>query len=240
MPRAPLIAITATSRADGDTRRVRLGAAYVTAVEQAGGLPLILPPLSSVAGAEQLLDAADALLLTGGEDVSPDRYGAAPHPKLGDVNVARDATEIALVEIARQRALPTLAVCRGIQLVNVAFGGSLIQDIPSERPGTLDHDPGTPRAAGVHDVRVEPSSRLALAVGAPHLRVNSFHHQAADRVAEGLRATAWAPDGIIEGLEWDGSDWWMLAVQWHPEEMIGEEAEMGIFRAFVEEAKGRE
>src|SRR5581483_11975488 len=146
MPRPPRIAVTATTRLEGDTRRVRLNAAYATAIERAGAIPLVVPPLASIADAGCVLDAVHGLLLTGGEDVEPARYGATPHPKLGETHPQRDATEIALVEGARRRALPTLAICRGIQLLNVALGGSLIQDIPSERPDTIDHDPTTPRS----------------------------------------------------------------------------------------------
>lgn len=235
MPRPPLIAITAGARLDGGRRRVRLDAAYPAAVERAGGLPLIVPPLSSVAEAATLLAAASALLLTGGEDVDPDRYDAPRHPKLGAIDPVRDATEIALVGAARERALPTLAICRGIQLLNVALGGSLVQDIPSERPSTVPHDTDGPRDTRLHDVEVQPGSRLARALGTTRLSVNSLHHQAVDRVAEGLRATAWAPDGIIEGLEWDGPGWWAVAVQWHPEELAlqGSEADGALFSALV-------
>ena len=233
-PRPPVVAVTATIRAEADTRRIRLNAAYTTAVERAGALPIVIPPLSSIAEAARLLAGADALLLTGGEDVEPARYGAAPHPKTEPPSPERDATEIALLEAARARALPTLAICRGIQVLNVAFGGSLIQDIPSERPSAVDHDPQGARNDRVHEVEIEPGSRLAEALGGSHLRVNSFHHQAVDRVAEGLRATAWSPDGIIEGVEWDGAAWWAVGVQWHPEELDG--ADAGLFAALVRAA----
>jgi putative glutamine amidotransferase len=231
MSRPPLIAITATTRLDGGARRVRLNTSYLTAVERAGGIPLVIPPLASVADATRVLDAADALLLSGGEDIEPARYGATPHPKLEEVNLARDATEIALTAAARERAMPTLAICRGLQLVNVALGGSLIQDIPSERPNAINHTPNVPRDQRAHEIKIEPSSRLGAMFGNQSYRVNSIHHQAADRVAEGLRATAWAPDGIIEGLEWHNGDWWLVAVQWHPEELNGEDEK--LFEAFV-------
>lgn len=219
--RPPRIAISATTRTDDHRRRVRLNAAYVDAIERAGALPLVVPPLASITHASAILDACDGLVLTGGEDIAPERYNAAPDATVEEINPERDATEIALVEAARARACPTFAICRGLQLLNVALGGSLVQDIPSQRPGALDHDPAGPRSARVHEVEIEAGSTLARTLGSTRVRVNSFHHQAADRIAEGLRATAWAPDGIIEGLEWTGSPgWWALAVQWHPEELV--------------------
>lgn len=234
MPRPPLIAVTATVRPVEGVPRVRLNAAYLQAVERAGGLPVVVAPLASIAEAGRIIDAVDALLLTGGEDVDPARYDQPPHPKLDRVSPERDATELALVLAAQRRALPTLAICRGIQLLNVAFGGSLVQDIPSQRPDSLPHDPDGPRDRRVHEVQVEPGSRLASLLGATSLRVNSMHHQAVDEVADGLRATAWAPDGLIEGLEWAGRDWWAVAVQWHPEELEG--TDTALFRGMVHEA----
>lgn len=238
---APLIAVTATVRADDGARRVRLNAAYPRAIERAGGIPIVVPPLLRLAELDRVLDAVDGLLLTGGEDVDPAHYGAARHPATEDPSAERDATELALVAAAHRRALPTLAICRGIQLLDVALGGTLVQDIPSERTDALAHDPEGARDSRVHEVRLEPGSRLAEAIGTTCLTVNSFHHQAVDRIAEGLRATAWSPDGVIEGVEWGGGEWWALGVQWHPEELVdsGEEWERRLFQAFVNRARGR-
>lgn len=240
-PRKPIIAITATSEIVRDVRRIRLNAAYVRAVEQAGALPLVIPPLSAGADATALLDVAGGLLLTGGEDVDPSRYHVAPRPETGNPNEARDSTEISLVIAAKRRAMPTLAICRGVQLLNVALGGSLVQDIPAERPGGVDHDPESARDARVHDVEVESHSRLARSLEATELRVNSFHHQALDRVADGFQVSAHAPDGIIEGLEWKGSDWWAVGVQWHPEELTdtAEGWDRDLFAAFVSQISVR-
>lgn len=232
MPRPPLIAVTATIRPVEGAPRVRLNAAYLEAVERAGGLPVVVAPLASIAEVGRIIDAVDALLLTGGEDVDPARYDQPPHPTVDRVNPERDATEIALVLAAQRRALPTLAICRGIQLLNVALGGSLVQDIPSQRPGALAHDPEGPRDARVHEVQIEPGSRLATLLGARSLRVNSMHHQAVDEVADGLRATAWAADGLIEGVEWATPEWWLVGVQWHPEELTGKDE--GVFRGLME------
>ena len=135
--------------------------------------------------------------------------------------------------------LPVLAICRGPQLLNVALGGTLIQDIPSEVPNSLGHNAREDRSARVHDVNIDEGSRIADAVGATRITVNSLHHQSVRDVAPGLKVTATAPDGIIEGLESDTDDWWAIAVQWHPEEMNDspEPWDRGIFRAFAERLK---
>jgi putative glutamine amidotransferase len=231
----PVIAITAPLRTDDGSVRVRLGLSYPRAVEHAGALPVLVAPLLRNEDAGRIMDSADALLLTGGEDVEPSRYGATPHPTVTSVSAERDATEIALVEAAHERGKPVLAICRGIQLLNVTFGGTLVQDIPSERPGSLAHDQEDRHNSRVHPVRVEGGTRLASALGITDLQVNSFHHQSADRVGKGLRLAAKSPDGIVEGIEWAGDEWWAVGVQWHPEELDGH-IEAGLFRAFVHAA----
>lgn len=233
-PAAPLVALTATSAAADGIVRVRTNAAYVRALEAAGLVPLVLPPLNA-ANAERALDAVSGLVLTGGEDVAPWRYGESPHRALGSVNEARDAFELALIAAARDRGLPTLAICRGIQVLNVALGGTLVQDIPSECPTALPHAPGDGRAKRVHEIGVDSGSRLAEALGADRLPVNSAHHQSIARVADGLRVTARAPDGIVEGVEWATDEWWAVGVQWHPEELIEtpEVWDRGLFASFA-------
>ena len=240
--KASVVAITATEKDREGGLRVWLNAAYVRAIEGAGLVPLVVPPLTHPAQATAILERVDGLVLTGGEDIDPTHYGADAHPKAGEAHAARDATELALAHEARDRRLPTLAICRGIQLINVALGGTLVQDLPSERPGGLDHAPGAHRAARSHDLSVERGSRLAEALGATELSVNSSHHQAVDRVGHPLVVTARSSDGVIEGLETPReADWWMIGVQWHPEELTGDAAEWdrGLFRAFAERVKGR-
>jgi putative glutamine amidotransferase len=236
----PIVAVSATSEIIRDALRVRLNASYTRAVERAGGAPLLVPPLRDAAAVDAMLDRVDALILSGGEDVDPAHYGAQPHPKLGAVHSERDATELALVGAARARGTPTLAICRGIQLLNVALGGTLLQDIPTQRPDAMEHDPGAARDARVHEIVVEPGSRLSAALGATTLSANSFHHQALDRVADGLRVTARAPDGLIEGVEWEGDEWWALGVQWHPEELVegSERWDRELFAALIRAANG--
>ena len=236
---AHTVAVTATADTRlGGAHHVRLNSAYVTALELAGLVPLVIPPLRSAAAARSVIAAVDGLVLTGGEDVDPELYGQARHEHLSTVNRLRDETEIALVHAAREVRKPVLAICRGPQLLNVALGGTLIQDIASCVPGALSHD-----AEGVHDVRdvrahdvtIEPQSRIAAAVGETRIRVNSLHHQSILEPAGGLRVTALAPDGIIEGVESEDPAWWVVAVQWHPEEMNDspEPWDRGIFRAFA-------
>ncbi len=218
------VAVSATRRTDRGRERVALNSSYVRALIDAGLTPLLVPPLLDPARAGDALDGAAGLVLTGGEDVHPASYGDPPHPKLEETDQARDAVELALYRAARERRLPVLAICRGIQLVNVAMGGTLYQDLPSEHPSPVNHvDP-----KGRHALRVEPGSRLHQAVGAP-ASVNSRHHQAVKRLADGLRAVAWAEDGVIEGAELANGDGSLLAVQWHPEDDV----EAGLFREFA-------
>ena len=231
----PAIAVTATTEIIRGVLRTRANASYTEAARAAGLRPYILPLLDP-ADAHAMLDGMDGLLLTGGEDVDPRHFGATPHPALGDVHHVRDAFELALVRAARERALPTLAICRGIQVANVALGGTLVQDLASEWPSALTHDSDGPRNARVHEISVAADSRLAAALGARALTVNSFHHQAVAKLADGLVAVAHAPDSVIEGAEWSGDDWWMVGAQWHPEELTStaEPWDRALFDAFAE------
>ncbi len=221
---------------DEDSRRVRLAMSYVEALESAGLVPIVVPPLASPESAEAILSAVDGLLFTGGEDVNPSCYGAQPHPKLKAVNDRRDSTEISLIREAKRRRTPTLAICRGIQVINVALGGTLIQDIRAECAGAFDHDDGSPRNSRTHDLTVVENSLTARALGTTHCSVNSLHHQAVRDVSPDLKITSTSSDGVIEGLEANDPEWWMVAVQWHPEEMTDspEPWDRGLFHAFAE------
>ena len=145
-----LIAISATT----DSSRIRLSLNYARSLEGAGLIPLIVPPLTDPTRVGEILDSAGGLLLTGGEDVDPKLYGTTPHQKLGEINPVRDATELALIEAVRARRLPVLAICRGIQILNVACGGTLYQDLPSEHPSPIDHNPKDERSTRTHDVAI--------------------------------------------------------------------------------------
>ncbi len=238
MPR-PLIAVTATTGIIRERARARVNTAYIEALEGAGLLPLVSAPLADTALADELLDRVDGLLLTGGEDVDPRHYGAKRHPATEDPHPGRDAWELALVDAARRRSMPVLAICRGMQLVNVALGGTLIQDIPSERPGPVGHAQATARVARVHAAVIEPRSRFGAAIGASAIRINSSHHQAVDRVAPSLSVVGTSEDGIIEAVESTGDGWWMLGAQWHPEELVNtpEPWDRDLFAAFAAEVR---
>jgi putative glutamine amidotransferase len=189
---------------------------YVRSVERSGAVPVVLPPIRPE-DVPALLDRLDGVLLSGGVDVDPALYGQEPHPRLGRVNRRRDDFEIALVGEALRRDLPILAICRGQQVLNVAAGGTLVQDIPSLVAGTVSHDARRPRWKRAHRVEVNPASRLRAILGEDAVGVNSIHHQAVDRVADDLVVSARCPDdGVVEGLERPASRF-VVAVQWHPE-----------------------
>jgi putative glutamine amidotransferase len=188
---------------------------YVRAVEKAGGLPLVLAGRPEDAAA--YLDRVDALVLSGGADIDPAHYGEKPHPTVTQVHVERDAFELALCREALRRDLPTLAICRGHQLLNVATGGTLIQDIPSQVVAAIDHDPDVARWECCHEVEVVPGTRLRAILGRDRVAVNSFHHQAVKELGHGLVPSArGSGDGIIEGMEMPDRRF-MIGVQWHPE-----------------------
>jgi putative glutamine amidotransferase len=230
--------VTGITRSVSGADRTGVNAAYVRATVRAGGVPLILSPLIGTGRTGEVLEAVDGLVLTGGEDVDPAHYGQGPHPRLGNVDPARDAFELALFRDAQARGMPVLAICRGIQLVNVALGGTLWQDIPTDRPGAIDHNRTGDRDDRSHPVEIQPGSRLARALETTRCEVNSFHHQSIRDLAPGLLVTGRAPDGEIEGVESTGQDPWLLAVQWHPEEFHhhGQAPDHGLFDALTKEA----
>jgi putative glutamine amidotransferase len=231
------------------TRRTFLNEPYVVAIQHAGGLPLVMTPAHRGAGLRELYELCDGLLLTGGEDVAPERYGeTAAYPSVQTV-LDRDALEFELLEWALADGLPVLAICRGFQLLNVALGGSLYQDLPSDRPGHLGHDqmkaePPGPRTDPHHPVTVEPGSSLADLLGTTFLDVNSMHHQGIKTLGRDLTPVAWAPDGLIEGVEATGPERlrFVVGVQWHPEELLrgGDSTSARLFEGFVAAASKRQ
>ena len=200
---------------------------YVNAVTHAGGRPLLVPP--SEDGIEETLDALDGILFSGGSDLDPSTYGADPHPATSGVRPERDRAELALMEAALARDMPILAVCRGVEVLNVARGGDLVQHVP-DVIGNERHR-HTPGVFADHDVDLDGGSRLQRVLG-DRAPVKSHHHQGIGRVGDGLREVAWADDGIVEGLE-DPSRRFALGVLWHPEE--GED--FALFQELVEEAR---
>ena len=227
-----VVAVTAHRQTDAD-EQVHLHTSYVTALERAGLVPLVLPTSLHPSHASAALHSLAGLVLSGGEDVDPARYGARPHPQLGRIDRQRDEVEVTLARAALDLRIPVLAICRGMQILNVALGGSLFQDLPSECPGPVAH------GAGDHDVAIEPRSLLArtLSGPSPSLRVNSRHHQALKDIAPALTVVGRAPDGVVEAVELRQPDGpWVIGVQWHPEDI----PDIGLFRGFAEAAQGVE
>lgn len=225
--RAPIIGVTMGRLG----RKVALNETYLLAVQRAGGLALPLPPSFPVPEAVELLDG---LLLSGGGDLDPFHYGEEPSPGLGAVSPERDASELALAGIFLATGRPVLGLCRGHQVLAVAAGGRLHQDLPS---GSLQHQQRAPRSHPSHGITLASDSILASLCGADLVRVNSFHHQLVSVVPPGFRAVAWAADGGIEAIE--GGDGRFLGVQWHPEELPSTDGcARALFRHLVSLAGG--
>jgi putative glutamine amidotransferase len=208
-----------------------LGLPYLRGLEAAGALPMVMPPLGEDA-IEPLLDRLDGICLSGGPDLDPEGYGAAPHPELGPIEPDLDRFELAVARRADARGMPILAICRGTQALNVVRGGGLHQHLP-EISTEIAHRQQTPGDQPSHPVEVEPGSKLAAVLGDSELDVNSFHHQAIDRLGEGLRVSARAPDGTIEAIE-DPSRLFLIGVQWHAETLVHRPYEAALFHKFVE------
>jgi len=241
----PLIGVSTSVTFERYPERAYVNAAYLGAVQQAGGVPVLLPPQLEPPARAELLKRLQGVLLTGGGDVDPTRFGEAAHPTTADVSAARDGLEVDLTRWAIETRTPLLAICRGLQVLNVALGGSLHQDIPSAPGSPLDHRQadllGRSRSIAVHHVKVQDGSRLAGILGALEVDVNSFHHQAINRLGRGLRDVAWAPDSIVEGVELVDESRFVVGVQWHPEELVGHDrTARNLFRALVERARERQ
>lgn len=217
-----------------DPRRAEmaLGMKYLVAIERAGGLPVVMPPLELDA-VEPLLERLDGLCLSGGPDMDPGSYGGRYHPKLGPTEPVLDRFELSLARAADTRGTPILAICRGQQLLNVARGGTLYQDLPDQRPSDLAHRlPGKNRH-GAHDVEIEAGSLLARALGGlTQAHVNSYHHQAVQELGRGVEPVAWAADGVVEGIELPDRDF-AVGVQWHAEAIVEQPEQLALFREFV-------
>jgi putative glutamine amidotransferase len=236
----PRIGVSGVVRTWDGADRTGVNGAYARALLSAEGIPIILSPLVGPALAGRALDGIDGLVLTGGEDMDPAWYGADPSPRLSPPSRERDLFELALFAVARQREIPILGICRGIQVINVALGGTLYQDLPSERSAGVDHRPEGARDQRSHRVRLQAGSRAAGALGAAVVTVNSSHHQAIKDLASGLLAVGWTDDDLIEAVETPASAPWLVAVQWHPEEMHADPLapDRGLFAALVREARG--
>jgi putative glutamine amidotransferase len=250
MRQRPLIAVTTSEIRDrkNDTQGIghgeppqhemALGLKYLHATEMAGGIPMVVPPLSAPAVAP-LLDRCSGLLLSGGPDLDPVAYGARAHERTGPVETHLDGFELQLAQLADARGMPVFAICRGMQLLNVARGGTLHQHLPDVVGEDIAHRQQEPGDEPTHAVRIDPSSRLSRIMGRQRTRVNSLHHQAVSNLGAGLVATAWATDGTIEAVEAVDRDF-MVAVQWHAECLAGRPEQAALFSAFVEAAEAYE
>jgi putative glutamine amidotransferase len=238
----PLIGVTTSELRPGNVATLRmhgeppnpemaLGMTYVRAIESAGAIPIVIPPLAPADVAE-LIERLDGLVLSGGPDLAPDAYGARAHVELGPTEPGLDAFEYTVAREALRLELPVLGICRGAQTINVVRGGTLHQHLPDVVGNRIGHRQSEDGRRATHEVELLPGCQLADVLGATRIRVNSFHHQAVDRLGAGLRACAWAPDRTIEGIE-DPSLRFVLAVQWHAETLIELPGQLDLFEALV-------
>jgi putative glutamine amidotransferase len=233
---APLIGIT-TSRGQNKENLPYSFVldAYVQSIKNAGGLPVMIPVGLELRQIEALRSRLDGILLTGGGDIDPQRFGGQPHPRVYGIEAERDALEKALVEIAARTDWPFLGICRGLQMINVTLGGTLYTHTQDQLPGSQKHDyfPDYPRTLISHHVRVEASTRLAELLGGTDVPVNSLHHQAIENLAPVLRPLAWSvPDGLVEAADLPDHPFG-LGVQWHPEWLQEYEPMRRLFQAFI-------
>ncbi len=211
---------------------------YIAAIERAGGIPLHIGDVRNLHDLDAILARCDGLLLPGGGDIAPRCYGEEATGKLSEVEEWRDEIELRLLKEAYMRGIPVLGICRGMQLINVYFGGTLYQDVATEHPNALSHTAQFPdRSRESHLVHVNEGSMLARIVPEGDFGVNSIHHQGVKVPGEGLRVAATAPDGLVEAIEHPGHPF-LLGVQWHPEELHNSAAR-GIFAEFIRHAEER-
>lgn len=226
-------------RIELETDRFYLARNYSEAVEAAGGLPVHIPLIPRPEFISSVMAEFDGLLLPGSDsDVDPLRYGRDPHPKLGCVHPDKDETDLLALAEVEKRAMPLLAICFGVQSLNVSRGGTLIQDIASHDPNAIKHEQGAPRDRHSHRVRLLEDSIVGQLAGAQSVPVNSHHHQAIETLGRELVASAWAADGIVEAVEDPRGDRFVVGVQWHPE--LGWERDslsLALFKRFIQEAR---
>lgn len=235
---APLIGITTSRKSvKPDGIQVYLNDAYIQAVLEVGGLPVLIPAGLPEGTLAEMLPRLDGVLLSGGGDVDPALFAGQPHPKVYGVDPTRDELEISLVRLAVKDERPILAICRGAQVLNVALGGSLYTHIADQLPGALAHERGSdaPRTRLSHEVEVQAGTRLAAILQPGKVGVNSLHHQGIRDLAPGLKVSATSSDGLVEGAELPGHPF-AVAVQWHPEWLQDHPIQRALFRAFVEAA----
>ena len=233
---SPLIGITTTHFPQLSSLPASgISEAYIRAVHAAGGLPLLIPSGLSSEELQSLCSRLGGILFTGGGDIDPAYFNGMRHERVYDIIPERDETEIGLVRLAADTNLPFMGICRGIQVINVALGGTLYTHIADQLPGALKHD-FKERTYLAHPIQVKHGTRLSTILDAANIQANSLHHQGVDRVAECLAPVAWAPDGLVEGVELTGHPFG-LAVQWHPEWLQDMQAMKNLFTVFVNSAR---
>ena len=233
----PLIGITTyQSKNVHGHPTVVLMQSYISAVMQAGGVPVLIPSTIAEDGWDALYSRLDGILFSGGGDIGLEYSPGDPHPRIDDVELERDSVEFKLIHASAADGKPFIGICRGCQVLNVALGGTLYTHIHDQLPNALDHSyPGNLRTVLVHDVKVEEGTRVAEVMGEPILKVNSLHHQGLKDIAPPLRIAGYAPDGLVEAVELPDHPFG-IGVQWHPEWLTDQEPTRNLFRKFVEAA----
>ena len=233
----PVIGITTNHSSNAfNQTTVLLNQAYIKAILQAGGVPVLIPSSVAESGWDALYARLDGILFSGGGDISLAHFEGDPHPRIDDVDPERDSVELNMLHAAVSDGKPFLGICRGCQVVNVGLGGTLYTHLPDQFPNALDHAyPGNMRTVLVHEVRIEEGTHIADVLGEPIVRVNSHHHQGLKDIAASLRIAGHAPDGLVEAIELPDHPFG-LAVQWHPEWLTDQQSTRNLFRRFVEAA----
>ena len=233
----PLIGITTNQSKNANGQpTIMLMQSYVNAVIEAGGVPVLVPSLVAEDGWNVIYARLDGILFSGGGDIGLEYSPGEPHPRIDDVDLARDSIELKMVQAAASDGKPFLGICRGCQVVNVALGGTLYTHLPDQLPNALDHSyPGNMRTVLVHEIKIEEGTRIAEIFGEPIIRVNSLHHQGLKDIPASIRVAGHAPDGLVEAIELPEHPFG-LAVQWHPEWLTDQEPTRNLFRNFVRAA----
>lgn len=239
--RRPLIGINADYQPATKTQRahLRVNVGYFDSVHTAGGLPIVLPPLAKEGEIAAYLDQLDGFVLTGGLDMDPRRLGLARHPSITPMAERRDDNDRILVRLLCERQLPTLAIGVGMHQINVACGGTLFQHLPEDLPRCMPHYDPAGQGPHRHAVNVQTGTRIDSIYGEGEILVNSQHHQAVKQVGSRFRVAALAPDGVIEAIESTDSDWYCIAVQWHPESETASALDMQLFENFIQACGGQ-
>lgn len=232
----PAVTLRRIPESEPQSTELALSIKYVEAVESAGGVPCVIPPMSR-AHVGQLVGRFDGILLPGGPDIDPASYGELPHEKLGGTSTDLDQLQFEVARSALEFDLPLLAICRGMQLLNVTLGGSLIQHLPDETGSNLRHRQSTSSREASHPITIRSPSQIGEIIGRSELEVNSFHHQAVKSLGVGVEPTAEAPDGTIEAVEIQSATF-AIGVQWHAELMAERTFEATLFSALIEQASG--